>query len=187
MEWQNKTAATVGTHVLKWVTVSCVSAGPRMCSKSSNTTNTTCYYNLMFLAEWREFPSAPCLAGEKKKKKKKTWQLASPCCWNCARPWHASELLSFLVGLRTYQHPGTLMVRRLTTPLALLHEATDFTVRRVKMRRGGGINHSRQVAMATKFYTVANNISGPSVWNVLLASIILRWFLDFRESCAPLK
>ena len=34
------------------------------------------------------------------------WQLASRCCWNRARPWHASELVSFLVGLRTYQHPG---------------------------------------------------------------------------------
>ena len=30
----------------------------------------------------------------------------SRCCWNHARPWHASELVSFLVGLRTYQHPG---------------------------------------------------------------------------------
>jgi len=35
---------------------------------------------LMFLSEWREFPSAPCLAG-----KKKWWQLASRCCWNRAR------------------------------------------------------------------------------------------------------
>ena len=56
----------------------------------------------MFLSEWREFSSAPCLAG----KKKTWWQLASRCCWNRARPWHASELVSFLVGLRTYQHPG---------------------------------------------------------------------------------
>ena len=35
----------------------------------------------MFLSEWREFPSAPCLAG----KKKTWWQLASRCCWNRAR------------------------------------------------------------------------------------------------------
>ena len=55
----------------------------------------------MFLSEWREFPSAPCLAG-----KKNWWQLASRCCWNRARPWYASELVFFLVGLRTYQHPG---------------------------------------------------------------------------------
>ena len=34
------------------------------------------------------------------------WQLASRCCWNRARPWYASELVSFLVGLRTYQHSG---------------------------------------------------------------------------------
>ena len=44
----------------------------------------------MFLSEWPEFPSAPCLA------EKKRCQLASRCCWNCARPWHASEL--FLPG-----------------------------------------------------------------------------------------
>ena len=57
---------------------------------------------LMFLSEWREFPSVPCLAG-----KKKTWWQFTSRCWNRARPWHASELVSFLVGLRTYQHPGT--------------------------------------------------------------------------------
>jgi len=55
---------------------------------------------LFFLSEWREFPSAPCLAG-----KKNSWQLASRCCWNRARTWLASELVSFLVGLRIYQHP----------------------------------------------------------------------------------
>ena len=54
----------------------------------------------MFLSEWREFPSMPCLAG-----KKTWWQLASRCCRNRARPQQASELVSFLVGLRTYQHP----------------------------------------------------------------------------------
>jgi len=56
---------------------------------------------LMFLSEWHEFPSVPCLAG-----KKTWWQLASQCCWNRARPWHASKLVSFLIRLRTYQHPG---------------------------------------------------------------------------------
>ena len=55
----------------------------------------------MFLLEWREFPSAPCLAG-----KENWWELASRCCWNRMRTWHASELLSFLVFLRTFQHPG---------------------------------------------------------------------------------
>ena len=53
----------------------------------------------MFLSEWREFPSALCLP-----KKKTWWQFASRCCWNCACPWHASELVSFLIGLWTYQH-----------------------------------------------------------------------------------
>ena len=45
------------------------------------------------------FGAVPCC-------KKNWWQLASRCCWNRARPWHASEVVSFLVGLRTYQHPG---------------------------------------------------------------------------------
>ena len=54
---------------------------------------------LMFLSEWCEFPSASCLA------KKKKWQLASRCCWNRAK-LHASELVSFVVGLTTYHHPG---------------------------------------------------------------------------------
>ena len=56
----------------------------------------------MFVSEWREFSSAPCLAGSVET----WWQLASRCCWNRGRPWHASELVSFLIGLRTYQHPG---------------------------------------------------------------------------------
>ena len=50
---------------------------------------------------WSSFGALPCRG------KKTCWQLASRCCWNCARPWHASELVSFLVGLRTYRHPGT--------------------------------------------------------------------------------
>ena len=45
--------------------------------------------------------------GAKPWKKKTWWRLASRYCWNSARSWHASELVSFLVGLRTYQHPST--------------------------------------------------------------------------------
>jgi len=37
-----------------------------------------------------------------------TWHRASRCCWNRVSPWHASELVSFLVWLRTYQHAGTI-------------------------------------------------------------------------------
>ena len=58
----------------------------------------------MFLSEWREFPSAPCLAGGEKT----LWQLACRRYLNRARPWHASEIVSLLVGLRTYQHAGKL-------------------------------------------------------------------------------
>ena len=50
---------------------------------------------------WISFGALPC------PKKKKWWQLASRCCWIRARPWHASVIVSFLVGLRTYQHLGT--------------------------------------------------------------------------------
>ena len=55
--------------------------------------------------------------------KKKTWgQLASRCCWNRARPLHASELVSFLVGLRTYQQPGS------TCLLLLSHFPVPFVL-----------------------------------------------------------
>ena len=42
--------------------------------------HTMVHVPLMFLSEWREFPSAPCLVW----KKKTWWQLASRCCWNRA-------------------------------------------------------------------------------------------------------
>ena len=54
---------------------------------------------------WISFSALPCRG------KKTWWQLASRCCWNRARPWHASELVSFLVGLRIYQNPGILRVK----------------------------------------------------------------------------
>jgi len=47
---------------------------------------------------WISSGALPC--------RKKNWQLASRCCWNRARPWPASELVSFLVGISTYQHPS---------------------------------------------------------------------------------
>jgi len=56
--------------------------------------------NVSVRMAWISFGALPC-------RKKKTWlQLASRCCWNRARPWHASELVTFLIGLRTYQHSG---------------------------------------------------------------------------------
>ena len=56
--------------------------------------------NVSVRMAWISFGALPC------KKKKTLWKFASRCCWNRARPWHASELVSFLVGLGTYQHPG---------------------------------------------------------------------------------
>ena len=51
---------------------------------------------------WISFGALPC------REKKTWWQPASRCCWNRARPWYASELVPFLVELRSYQHPGKL-------------------------------------------------------------------------------
>jgi len=50
---------------------------------------------------WISFGALPCRAGGGGP----WWQLAARCCLNRARPWHASELVSLLVGLRTYQNP----------------------------------------------------------------------------------
>jgi len=56
----------------------------------------------MFLSEWREFPSAPCLAGNK---------LEDNSCLDIVEIARFPDMLprlvpSILVGLRTYQHPG---------------------------------------------------------------------------------
>ena len=63
--------------------------------------------NVSVRMSWISFGALPCRG------KKTWWQLASRCCWNRALPWHASELVSFMVRLRTYQHPGTLQGTRL--------------------------------------------------------------------------
>ena len=55
--------------------------------------------NVSVRMAWISFGALPC------KKKKKTWQLASRCCWNRARSWDASELVSFLVGVKDLSAP----------------------------------------------------------------------------------
>jgi len=55
--------------------------------------------NVSVRMAWISFGALPC------KKKKTLWHFTSRCCWSRARRWHTSELVSFLVGLRTYQHP----------------------------------------------------------------------------------
>jgi len=55
--------------------------------------------NVSIRMTWISFDALPC-------RKKLDDSSQTRCCWNRARPWHASELVSFLVGLRTYQHPG---------------------------------------------------------------------------------
>ena len=54
----------------------------------------------MFLSEWREFPSAPCLA-----RGGAALDDSSRLDVFFKSHRHASELVSFLVGLRTYQYP----------------------------------------------------------------------------------
>ena len=57
---------------------------------------------LTFLSECSEFPSALCLAG-----KTKLDSLRLDVVEIARVPDHVSELVSFLIGLRIYQHPGT--------------------------------------------------------------------------------
>jgi len=57
----------------------------------------------MFLSEWREFPSAPCLAGKKSLMTARVSMLLK----SRASPDMLPNFFSFLVGLSTYQHPGT--------------------------------------------------------------------------------
>jgi hypothetical protein len=49
----------------------------------------------------------------------------------------------------------------------------------------------RQVAVATKFFTVTPNICGPSVVNILhvvfMVSRFLGWFLSFWKICASMN
>ena len=57
--------------------------------------------NVSVRMAWISFGALSC--------RKKTWrQLVSRCCWNRVRTQHASELVSFLVGLRTFQHLVTI-------------------------------------------------------------------------------
>ena len=57
-----------------------VEISPRLTgSPSFRRWHTMVHVSLMFVSEWREFPSQPCLA------RKKWLQLASWCCWNGAR------------------------------------------------------------------------------------------------------
>ena len=80
---------------------------------------------------WISFSALPC-------RKKKRWQLTSQCYWKRMCPWHSSELVCFLVGLRTYQHPGTFP--RLSTtrykgrvPIQLLNCPTIMSVRLMQL------------------------------------------------------
>ena len=82
---------------------------------------------------WVSFGALSC------RKKKTWWQLASRCCRNRARPWHASELVSFLFGLMTHQHPGIWIVLWNLTSREFLDLLSDCWLigtlpRRVKLK-----------------------------------------------------
>ena len=59
----------------------------------------------MFLSEWRVFHSAPCLQENKLDDSSRldVVEIARVAL-------HASEVVSFLVGLMTYQHPGYILL-----------------------------------------------------------------------------
>ena len=61
---------------------------------------------------WISFGTLPC------RRKKKLDDSSRPDVVEIARPWHASKLLSFLVELRTHQHPGTWEVRLVNLVIA---------------------------------------------------------------------
>ena len=56
--------------------------------------------NISVRMVWIFFGALPCRGD------KNCWELGSRCCWNNARPSHASEFVFFPVGLRIYQHLG---------------------------------------------------------------------------------
>jgi len=67
----------------------------------------------MFLSEWRQFPSASCLSGEKKLEVLRLDVVEIACV-----PDMLPGFL-FLLGLRTYQHPGKGKVHPCTGTKAL--------------------------------------------------------------------
>ena len=77
-----------------------------------------------------------------------------------------------------------------TCSCPLITRFNCFCPKRKRTLEQGCINSGRLIVMATTFCTVAPNIWGPSVWNLLhvtiLAPRILRWLLDFWKTCKPL-
>ena len=122
----------------------------------------------MFQSECLEFPSAPYLA-----RKKTWWQLASPCWWNRARPWHVSELVSFLVGLRTYQHPGKHRYQNLCRGNTKIYvtrsllKSSSFQRRRYRSPYWRAILHQPLHVLFTLRCTAATNRKGCSADHVL--------------------
>jgi len=114
--------------------------------------------NISVKKAWISFGALPC----RKKKKKTYWQLASRFGWNRARPWHVSELISFLVGLRTYRHPGIQDVCILILDLAFpsiwyLHQSS--TVSRVQHMIIAMLLHMSLIADATTLLWLSVKVS----------------------------
>ena len=107
--------------------------------------------NVSVRMAWISFGVLPCRG------KKTWWQLASRCCWNRARPWHASELVPFLVGLRTYQLPGT-VVLSLQPHATATHPAATVTDSNASF-----VGASAKLRKATISFVVS---VCPSAWNI---------------------
>jgi hypothetical protein len=80
---------------------------------------------LIFLSEWREFPSKTCLAG------KKTWQLVSRCRWKSARR------LTCLLSSPVIRNDYLQFVREQT---ALSNDTIDFVLRYRELGRAKNLS-----------------------------------------------
>ena len=75
----------------------------------------------MFLSEWREFPSVPCLAGKKKLDDCSRLDVVE----NARVPDMLLSLFPYWSGLRTYQHPSRpqYLLRSLSEIQLIAHES----------------------------------------------------------------
>ena len=103
----------------------------------------------MFLSEWRGFPSAPRLAGKKILDDSSRLHVVEIAGFS----WRASESVSFLVGLGTYQHP-----------LNVTHNLLRcFTKHRLEViyRRFGGVDYQSHLQGSSR--SVHWTVWGPSM------------------------
>jgi len=113
-----------------------------------------------------------------RKKNKTWWQLASRCCWNRASPWRASELVSFPVWLRDYQHPGKLRSDYFYANVCLM--ITDVKHQIVRAQGGGTVEAALSTVMSEWWG------KGKSVpWRTANSGLLTRSQLCWLPSALP--